>query len=278
MGGVGSGFVIDAGGEIATNAHVVTTGEGAKIKKAGQVYVSFEDGNEVPAVIVGFDPFSDVALLRIKPDGLRLRPLGFGTTERLKVGAPVAAIGSPFGEDRSLSTGIISALGRSIDSLTGFATPGAIQTDTAINQGNSGGPLLDSRGRVIGINSQIQTRSGDSTGVGFAVPVDTVKRSLAQLRGNGRARYAYLGVATSPVFPQLAARFNLAAKSGAWVQTINKGGPADSAGLHAGSGSTAFQARRYASGGDVIVAVDGAQIRDEDAWPRSSRRGDPVSG
>jgi S1-C subfamily serine protease len=264
-GGVGSGFVIDASGEVATNAHVVTTGEGSKIKKAGEVYVSFEDGNEVPAQIVGFDPFSDVALLRIDPAGLRLRPIELGSTEGIQVGAPVAAIGSPFGEDRSLSNGIVSALGRSIDSLTGFATPGAIQTDAAINQGNSGGPLLDARGRVIGINSQIQTRSGDSTGVGFAVPVDTVRRSLAQLRRGGRAHYAYLGVSTSPVFPQLAKRFDLAVRSGAWVQTITKGGPADSAGLRAGSGSTRFQARPYANGGDVIVSLAGQPVNDEEA-------------
>ena len=264
-GGVGSGFVIDSAGEIATNAHVVTMGEGAKIRKAGEVYVSFEDGNEVPAQIVGFDPFSDVALLRVDPAGLRLRPLPLGTTKGLSVGAPVAAIGSPFGEDRSLSTGIVSALGRSIDSLTGFATPGAIQTDTAINQGNSGGPLLDARGRVIGVNSQIQTRSGDSTGVGFAVPVDAVRRSLAQLRRSGRAHYAYLGVSTSPVFPQLAKRFKLAVSRGAWVQTVTKGGPADGAGLHAGSGATRFQARRYANGGDVIVSLDGREVADEDA-------------
>jgi S1-C subfamily serine protease len=264
-GGVGSGFVIGANGEVATNAHVVTTGEGAKIKKAGEVYVSFEDGNEVPAEIVGFDPFSDVALLRVDPAGLRLRPLALGSTGGLQVGAPVAAIGSPFGEERSLSTGIVSALGRSIDSLTGFQTPGAIQTDTAINAGNSGGPLLDARGRVLGINSQIQTRSGDNAGVGFAVPVETVKRSLDQLRGSGRARYAYLGVATSPVFPQLAKRFDLAVKSGAWVQTITKDGPADKAGLRGGSGSTRFQARPYASGGDVIVALGGQPVEDEEA-------------
>jgi S1-C subfamily serine protease len=264
-GGVGSGFVISPSGEVVTNAHVVTTGEGSKIKKAGEVYVSFDDGNEVPAEIVGFDPFSDVALLRIDPAGLRLRPLALGSAESLQVGAPVAAIGTPFGEERSLSTGIVSALGRSIDSLTGFQTPGAIQTDTAINAGNSGGPLLDARGRVIGINSQIQTRSGDNAGVGFAVPVDTVRRSLAQLRSSGRARYAYLGVATSPVFPQLAKRFDLAVKSGAWVQTVTKDGPADDAGLRAGSGSTRFQARPYANGGDVIVSVAGQPIDDEEA-------------
>ncbi len=262
-GGVGSGFVLGDEGEVVTNAHVVTTGRGAAIKRAGEVYVSFADGNEVPARIVGFDPFSDVALLRIDPGGLKLRPLALGSARELRVGAPVAAIGSPFGEDRSLSIGVISALDRSIESLTGFATPGAIQTDAAINQGNSGGPLLDARGRVLGINSQIETNSGDGSGVGFAVAVDTVRRSLAQLRRHGRARYAYLGVATAAVFPQLATRFGIRGSAGAWVQEVTPGGPADDAGVSGGHGATRFQARTYATGGDVIVSVGGERVKTE---------------
>jgi len=134
--GQGSGFVLNGRGEIATNAHVVTTGEGGDIRRAESVYVRFRDGNQVPASIVGFDPFADVALLRLDPRGLRLRPLPLGSTEDLVVGAPVAAIGSPFGEEQSLSIGVISALDRSIESLTGFSTTGAIQTDAAINRGN----------------------------------------------------------------------------------------------------------------------------------------------
>ena len=154
--GSGSGFVISGAGEIVTNAHVVTTGTGARIKRASQVYVKFADGNQVPAKIVGFDPNADVALLRINPAGLTLRPLPLGSTANLKVGSPVAAIGSPFGEEQSLSVGVVSATQRSIDSLTGFKIEGAIQTDAAINHGNSGGPLLDASGRVLGINSQIE--------------------------------------------------------------------------------------------------------------------------
>ena len=202
--GLGSGFVISGDGEIATNAHVVTSGEGAAIRKASSVFVRFADGNQVPAQVKGFDPFADVALLKIDPEGLTLRPLPLGSTKDLHVGAPVAAIGSPFGEEQSLSVGVISALDRSIQSLTGFDTIGAIQTDAAINHGNSGGPLLDGRGRVLGINAQIQTSTGDGSGVGFAVPADAVRRSLAQLRRDGRARYAYLGVASVAVYPQLA--------------------------------------------------------------------------
>src|SRR5207247_1846568 len=207
--GLGSGFGISGEGEIATNAHVVTSGEGKDIREASQVFIRFKDGNQVPAEIKGFDPFADVALLKVDPKGLTLRPLPLGDLRAARVGAPVAAIGSPFGEEQSLSVGVVSAVGRSIDSLTGFKTPGAIQTDAAINHGNSGGPLLDAGGCVIGINSQIQTSSGDGSGVGFAVPVDTVKRSLAQLRTSGHARYAYLGVQTAMVYPPLAQRFGL---------------------------------------------------------------------
>ena len=179
--GLGSGFVISGDGEIATNAHVVTSGEGASIRKADQVFVHFKDDNQVPARIIGFDPFADVALLKVDPAGLTLRPLPLGSAGDLTVGSPVAAIGSPFGEDQSLSVGVISALDRSIESLTGFATVGAIQTDAAINHGNSGGPLLDARGRVLGINAQIQTTSGEGSGVGFAVSVDTVKKHTKNL-------------------------------------------------------------------------------------------------
>jgi S1-C subfamily serine protease len=262
--GLGSGFVISGDGEIATNAHVVTTGEGADIRKADQVFVHFKDGNQVPAEVVGFDPFSDVALLRVDPAGLTLRPLPLGSARNLVVGAPVAAIGSPFGEDQSLSVGVISALNRSIESLTGFATVGAIQTDAAINHGNSGGPLLDAGGRVLGINAQIQTSNGDGSGVGFAVSIDTVKRSLGQLRRDGRARYAYLGIETAPVFPQLARRFGLGTDHGAWIQRVTPGGPAEDAGAHGGGGSERFQDEDYLTGGDVIVSVGGHEIRAPD--------------
>ena len=221
-GGLGSGFVLDGDGEVATNAHVVTRGKGSSIEAAGQVFVRFQDRNQVAAKIVGFDPFADVALLKVDPAGLTLRPLPLGSTERLVVGSPVAAIGSPFGEEQSLSTGVISATDRSIESLTGFETAGAVQTDAAINQGNSGGPLLDADGRVLGINSQIRTATGEGSGVGFAVPVDLVRRSLDQLRRDGKARYAYLGLATAGVYPQLAQRFDL----GTDTRSLGPGGHA----------------------------------------------------
>lgn len=261
---LGTGFVVSRGGEIATNAHVVTNGQGAG-RRADEVYVQFADGNQVPAKIVGADPNADVALLRVDPSGLRLRVLPLGASHDLKVGAPVAAIGSPFDEPQSLSVGVISATNRSIESLTGFSIAGAIQTDAAVNHGNSGGPLVNARGAVVGINSQIRSTGGGGEGVGFAVPVDTVKRSLAQLRAHGKATYAYLGISTVPVYPQLGRRFALGTSNGAWIQGVAAGGPAERAGLHGGgSATTRFQAQRFATGGDVIVAVAGHDIRAPD--------------
>ena len=185
--GQGSGFVISDEGEIVTNAHVVTDGQAegsSEINAAREVYVQFPDRNQVEAEIVGFDPFADVALLKVDPDGLEIDPIELGSLEDVAVGSPVAAIGSPFGERQSLSVGVISATNRSIPSLTEFQIDGAIQTDASINPGNSGGPLLDAESKVIGINQQIDTTSGGNQGVGFAVPIDlAVARDRAAARG-----------------------------------------------------------------------------------------------
>lgn len=265
-GGQGSGFVVSGDGEVVTNAHVVTQGEGGGVGTARQVFVRFADGNQVDAEIVGVDPDGDVALLRVDPAGLDLRPLELARLDTVVVGEPVAAIGSPYGEPQSLSIGVVSALNRLIQSLTGFAISGAIQTDAAINSGNSGGPLLDAEGRVIGINSQIKSASGAGSGVGFAVSADSVLHSLEQLREDGEVEYAFLGVSTVPVYPQLADRFDLGVDEGAWVQTVEDGGPAARAGIRAGDrGEARFQARPYRLGGDVIVAVGGDPVgRDTD--------------
>jgi S1-C subfamily serine protease len=263
--GLGSGFVLNERGEIATNAHVVTEGEGRAIRKAREVYVAFADGNQVPARIVGFDANADVALLKIDPAGLTLRPLRLGTARDLRVGSPVAAIGSPFGEPQSLSVGVVSATDRSIKSLTGFEIAGAIQTDAAINRGNSGGPLVNAAGEVLGINSQIQTTSGGGEGVGYAVPADTVRRTLDALREDGTVEYAYLGVATTRIYPQLARRFRLPVTDGAWIQEVVPNGPADDAGLRAGSVERRFQARDVIAGGDIVTAVNGKKLEDEAA-------------
>ena len=262
-GGVGSGFVLNGDGEIATNAHVVTQGEGRDAQKAREVYVEFADGNRVEAKIVGQDPNADVALLKVDPKGLTLRPLPLGSNSQVQVGEPVAAIGSPFGERQSLSVGVISAIDRDIQSLNGsFAIPGAFQTDAAINPGNSGGPLVAADGKVIGINQQIKTNSGGGEGVGFAVPVDVIKRSLGALRETGNAQYAFLGVSSVPLYPQLVDRFDLDVDKGAWVQEVQPGTPADRAGIKGGRGNTRFQIQSYAQGGDIITKVEGKVIED----------------
>ena len=185
-GGVGSGFVLNGDGEIATNAHVVTTGEVPNLREARTVYVEFADGNQVEATVRGYDPEADVALLKVDPEGLTLRPLPLGNSGKVAVGTPVAAIGSPFSERQSLSVGVVSAVDRSISGLTAFQISGAIQTDAAINPGNSGGPLVDQDGEVIGINQQIKTSSGGGEGVGFAVPIDVARRSLDAAARQGR--------------------------------------------------------------------------------------------
>ena len=258
-GGLGSGFVLDGDGYIATNTHVVTNGQ--SLDRARQVYVDFADGNRVPARIAGVDPNADVALLKIDPKGLSLTPLELGQEEGLQVGDPVAAIGSPFGEEQSLSIGVISALDRNIQSLTDFGIGDAIQTDAAINRGNSGGPLLDAEGRVIGINAQIRTETGEGAGVGFAIPVDTVKRSLDSLRDDGEAEYGYLGVSTQALYPQLADRLGIDVDAGALVSEVVEDSPADEAGLSAGDRRIEFQGQSdIAVDGDVIVEVNGHEL------------------
>ncbi|HET6570646.1 MAG TPA: trypsin-like peptidase domain-containing protein [Solirubrobacterales bacterium] len=264
----GSGFVLDSAGRIVTNAHVVTDGEGADRKEAKAVYVEFPDRNVVPARIVGYDPFADVALLAVKPDGFALRPLRLGDDRELAVGQPVAAIGSPFGEQQSLSVGVVSATDRSVQSLTKFQIEGAIQTDASINPGNSGGPLLDAGARVVGINQQIETNSGANDGVGFAVPVSAIKRSVAQLKRGGGVEYAYIGVSTQALYPQLAGKLGLDTDHGALLAEVVPGGPADDAGLRGGDEKLRFQGIPYETGGDTVVAFDGRPVVQPDDLAR----------
>jgi 2-alkenal reductase len=260
---LGSGFVVDASGDIATNAHVVTTGDRNHITRASQVYVEFPDHNRVSAKIVGDDPNADVALLKVSTGGLKLVPLPMGSSANLVVGSPVAAIGSPFGEQQSLSVGVISATGRSITSLTSFDINNAIQTDAAINHGNSGGPLLNAKGQVIGINSQIKSTGGGGEGVGFAVPVDTVRRSIGQLRRTGKVEYSFLGVSSVTLYPQLAKRLGIDAGTGALIAKVEPGSPAAKAGMKPGSRTITFEGdSAIPEGGDAIVAVDGSPVHD----------------
>jgi S1-C subfamily serine protease len=284
-GGQGSGFVISDDGEILTNAHVVTDAETTgtptrPLHEANEIYVQFADRNQVSAEVVGFDPFADVALLRVEPDDLELHPLALGSETDVQVGDPVAAIGSPFGQNQSLSVGVVSATDRSIESLTDFGIDGALQTDASINPGNSGGPLLDGDGKVVGINQQIQTSSGGNEGVGFAVPIDLAERSIEQLREDGEVAYAYAGVTTQPLYPQLAERLDLDAETGALVSEVVPNSPADDAGLQAGNDRIRFQGREVDVGGDVITGVNGEAITDNADLPRIVSRlapGDTVT-
>jgi S1-C subfamily serine protease len=265
--GQGSGFVISDEGEIVTNAHVVTQGGaqngGGRPQEANQVFVEFADRNRVEAEIVGFDDDADVALIEIEPDGLDLQTVPLSDRTEFAVGEPVAAIGSPFGEEQSLSVGIVSAIDRSIPGLTQFAIDNAIQTDASINPGNSGGPLIDGNGEVIGINQQIESQSGSNSGVGFAIPADAIRFSLEQLREDGSVEYAYLGVSTQGIWPQLSDELDLGADRGALIASVVEGGPADDAGLEGGDDRQFFQGQRIDTGGDVIVAVDGKRLEHE---------------
>jgi len=272
-GAEGSGFVLASNGEIVTNAHVVTTesggeGSGGERVPATEVFVEFENRNVLEAEIVGFDPFADVALLKVEPAGFALHPLELGNDAEVEVGEPVAAIGSPFGEQRSLSVGVVSATDRPVKSLTQFEIEGAIQTDASINPGNSGGPLLEEEAKVIGINQQIETNSGANDGVGFAVPMTAIEHSVQQLRENGHAEYAYIGVSSQPVYPQLAQKLGIDTEFGALIANVVPGGPAAKAGLQGATGEIRFQAAEYETGGDVIIEVDGQKVVQPDDLAR----------
>jgi 2-alkenal reductase len=265
--GQGSGFVVSASGLILTNAHVITTaGDGAlgSAAPARTVYVEFSDGDRVPAKIVGYDLFDDVGVIRVDRAQHMLDPVPLGSSARVVVGEPVAAIGSPFGNTDSLSVGVVSAVQRSIPSLTTrFAIVDAIQTDAPINHGNSGGPLFDARGRVVGINAQIRSSGSGSgfEGVGFAVPIDSARRSMQQLLQNGVVRYAYVGITTEDLTPSIAKKFGYAAKQGALIDVVQPGTAAAKAGLRAGTKEVVFEGQGVKTGGDAIVAIDGVTVR-----------------
>ena len=221
----GSGFVVSKDGYILTNSHVITNaGEGSTVHGADRVYVEFQDHDRVPARIVGWDVFDDVALLKVDPRDHALAPVPLGNSAAVAVGAPVAAIGSPFGQEDSLGVGVVSATRRSIDSLTSdYSLVDAIQTDAPINHGNSGGPLFDARGRVIGINAQIRSDSGTAEGVGFAVPINSARRSMQQLIANGKVSYAYVGIVTTNLTPAYAKHFGYGTSQGAAVTKCGQG-------------------------------------------------------
>jgi 2-alkenal reductase len=264
----GSGFVVSSSGVILTNSHVITNaGEGGgPVSAAGRVYVEFADHDRVPAKVVGWDLFDDVGVLKVDPRAHALAPVPLGNSAQVQVGEPVAAIGSPFGNENSLTVGIVSAIGRSISSLTSaYRLSDAIQTDAPINHGNSGGPLFDARGRVIGINAQIRTEAnGAADGVGFAVPIDSARRSMEQLVGGGRVAYAYVGVTTEDVTPSVARRLKLPVQRGALVDAVCAGGPGAQAGLRGGDRALQIDGVSVRAGGDVITAIDGRPVAGAD--------------
>jgi S1-C subfamily serine protease len=251
----GSGIVIDANGTILTNYHV--------IENAIKVTVSFEKGQSVEAHVVGKNPSDDLAILRVPTDGLTLHPLKLGDSRAVEVGDPVYAIGNPFDLERTLTTGVISALQRRITAPNGFEIDNVLQTDAPINPGNSGGPLLNVEGEVIGINSQIETGgSGDdgSVGIGFSIPINTAKAQIAALEKGGTVRGAYLGVSTLPVDGSLSV-LNLPVKSGALVQKVEPGTAAAKAGIRGGSVNSTIENVPVSIGGDIIVGVDGKDVK-----------------
>jgi S1-C subfamily serine protease len=261
----GSGFVVSEDGYVLTNSHVITTaGEGPPAETpeaAGTVYVQFRDGERVPAEIVGWDVYDDVGLLKVDPGDHAVSPVPLGDSADIVVGEPVAAIGSPFGQESSLSVGVVSATERSINSLTSsYNLVDAIQTDAPINRGNSGGPMFDARGRVIGINAQIRSESGTAEGVGFAVPINAARRSMEQLIQSGRVRYAWLGVTTQTVTPRMAEELGFGADAGAAVQEVVDESPAAQAGLRGGGRERNFEGVPIQAGGDLIVAIDGMPV------------------
>ncbi len=263
--GQGSGFVVSADGLILTNAHVITTAgqNGGKTTPARTIYVEFSDGDRVTATVVGVDLFDDVGLLRVDPKQHSLDPVPLGDSSRVIVGEPVAAIGSPFGNADSLSVGVVSAIRRSIPSLTSnYDLVDAIQTDAPINHGNSGGPLFDARGRAIGINAQIRSSGAGSgfEGVGFAVPIDSARRSIDQLLKTGGVRYAYVGIKTEDLTPAVAKKFGYAASRGALVDVVNAGTAAEKAGIKAGTRDEIYEGIGVKVGGDAIVAINGIPV------------------
>jgi S1-C subfamily serine protease len=251
---LGSGFVIDKAGHIVTNFHVV--------RGATKVFVSFSGQDQLTAAVVGVDPSTDLAVLTIRARASALTPLELGNSDAVRVGDTVYAIGNPFGlYTRTLTSGIVSAVQRKITAPNTLPIENVIQTDASINHGNSGGPLLDAAGRVIGVTSQIYAENSQqgNIGIGFAVPVNTVRNIAAQIISTGKVEHAYLGVSTAPITKQLAKLYHLPT-SGLLVGGVDRNGPARKAGLVGGSTNVVVDGESYVIGGDVITGVDGAPV------------------
>ncbi len=250
----GSGFLIDSEGHIVTNSHVVDGASRIEVKLGSS-------DTTYTAERVGNDPTTDVALLKVDASASQLHPLALGDSSKVHVGDPVVAIGNPFGLDRTVTSGIVSALQREIQAPSGFSIEHVIQTDAAINPGNSGGPLINAAGQVIGINSQIQTGgSNGNVGIGFAVPINTARNVVRQIEEHGKVKHAFLGISGASITPDLAHALNLPAQEGVLVQEVVKGGPADSAGIKGGTTSATINGANVVLGGDIIAEVDGKKV------------------
>jgi S1-C subfamily serine protease len=253
----GSGFVIDKDGHVVTNYHVI---QGAK-----KVQVSFSDNDQRDATVVGSDPSTDIAVLKIQGSWARsLTPLSLGDSRNVKVGDAVVAIGNPFGLERTVTAGIVSALQRQIPAPNNFQIDEVIQTDAAINHGNSGGPLLNANGDVIGVNAQIESDSGGNVGIGFAIPIDTVKDVAGQLIEHGKVEHAYLGIEMTTINSDLADNFRVPVDKGVLIQRVHSGSPAAAAGLRGGTTQVVLAGVSYMLGGDVITKADGQPVETSD--------------
>jgi S1-C subfamily serine protease len=254
----GSGFVIDKEGHVITNNHVVEGASEVSVK-LGDSEQSFE------AEVVGTDPGTDIALLKVDAPAKEFHPLRLGRSADLEVGDPVVAIGNPFGLDRTVTSGIVSALQRNIQAPNGFSISHVIQTDAAINPGNSGGPLINAAGEVIGINAQIATGGGGgNVGIGFAIPIDTLRANLEQLKETGEVEHAFIGISGGEVTPELAKAVNLPVEEGILVQVVVEDGPADKAGIEGGTTSAEIDGTEVRLGGDIITEINGEKVTSMD--------------
>ena len=265
--GSGSGVIIDSKGYILTNNHV--------IENAQRIEVTLANGNKWPGNLVGTDPYNDLAIIRINAPSEQLETLSLGSSQHLQVGQKVIAIGNPFGLQQTLTTGIISSLGRTLRTEQGEEMEDLIQTDAAINPGNSGGPLLDSDGKVIGLNTAIFSPSGGSVGIGFAIPVDTIKRISSELIEKGYVAHPWLGATLLPLQPWLAEELNLKAERGVMLGDIVRNGPADRAGLRGGDKLLRIGNVDLPIGGDVIVAFEGETVESSEGLVRMIRKSKP---
>ncbi len=252
-GGIGSGFVFDKKGHIISNAHVV--------KDANKVVITFLDGKSYNADIIGIDEYTDIAVIKVNADLSLLYPLPIGDSSNLKVGEEIAAIGNPFGLSGSMTSGIISQLGRLLPTSSNYQIPDVIQTDAAINPGNSGGPLLNMRGEIVGINTAIQSTTGEFTGVGFSIPSQTIAKIVPTLIKNGEYKHPWIGIAGRDIDPDMANVLNLKDAVGFLVITVVEDSPAFQAGLIGSEKTIEVDGVNYPVGGDVILAVDGKEVR-----------------